>query len=946
MNVRRDKRPHDVLREIKITYEGLARVDGSARFSHGDIASLASASGPIEVRLAAEQASQATFEVISRPLSNVPATEAKTLASAIRSALLPSLVLNKHPRTLIQVVVQALVSLRTQWKDPLVASMINASSLALLNTGSVPMRGVVCAVAIGRLPGTGLLIDPSVEECTDLDAGGCFAFIFAEGVGTRVESVWTSWRSKSGFFDESNFVQARTLAKDAAQIVYNAMKMSVSWMGTAESFELVSPAAIRSSTEKKEEHRDDDGRMGICRIELTQAVGMISRAAAFLLVQFLSIRCVLCVYDYVIIGGGNGGLVVASRLSEDPDVNVLVLEAGAEVENLREVYIPGMIGAGQAFTSLNWAYQTVPQDNMNRRNMVVFAGKALGGSTIINSMIMTRATRAQYDAIGAINNSTSWTWDELLPSFKRSEVFTPPDPSQTAHGASYDKSVRGSPFSTHPNHGQVKVGFPNFFFPQSEMFAKALIDKDHGGLGFQRALDLCDGDIRGRVGVSSDSLDVANNARCSAVCGYVTPFVNQRPNLQIITHAMVSKIEWANEMTMDGQLVARRVEYYLDGEDAPRYADVNADSGGEVVLAAGTIGTPKVMELSGVGNSSLLKSVGVDVKLDLPSVGENFGDHIHTWTSALTNASITKDVLRSNESFRKEQVTLWEESRTGLYSAAPRTIGLAAASDLLSTDHIKQLLNDARRDLDKYASQFANGNEALQNGIKAQHQSALDLYDQDEQIPVELNFEPGYAGPTPLEQRGGKNFSTINAILYSPLSRGRTHITSTNHSIPPLVDPAYWSHPIDVTMLTAGYRVARKALRTPPLDSIFVEEFEPGLSVSNSDEELQSYLRHSAGSDSHEIGTMAMMPRSLGGVVDTQLKVYGLRNVRVADASIIPMPISAHLASTVYMIGEKVWIAALKQFFVTDLFLQAADIIKSSKHDRAGPFVYKLDREL
>lgn len=629
-------------------------------------------------------------------------------------------------------------------------------------------------------------------------------------------------------------------------------------------------------------------------------------------------------YDYVIVGGGNGGLVMASRLSEDPKVNVLVLEAGNWVEDLPEVYIPGMIGAGQAFTSLNWAYETLPQRNMNGRSLTISAGKALGGSTIINSMIMTRATQAQYDAIGALNNSTLWRWDELLPFFKRSEIFTPPNPDQVAHGASYDPTVHGLPPSD-ANKGKVKVGFPNYFYPQSDMFTQALMYTGDDGLRFQRALDLGGGDIQSRVGISSDSLDASNNTRCSAVCGYITPFLNRRPNLHIIAGAMVSKIEWDDDR-IDGLLVARRVEYFVDGDSVPRYADVNADAGGEVVLAAGTIGTPKIMELSGVGNSSYLKSLGIDSVLDLPSVGENLADHIHSWANAITNASITKDVLANNETFKAEQLALWEENRTGLYSAAPRAIGLAAPTDLLPKDRISSLLNEARRNLDKYATEFANGNDALREGIKAQHQIALDLYEKDEQIPIELNIEPGYSGPTPRDGRGSKNYTTISAVFYSPLSRGRTHISSASYTAPPAVDPAYWTHPLDVSVLTAGLQTARKVLRTQPLSSIFVEEFEPGEKVGESDENVEAYLRTVAASDSHEVGTMAMMPRLLGGVVDTRFKVYGLKNVRVADASVVPMPISAHLASTVYSIGERV-----------------ADFIRNDQARRTKPLVRQME---
>ncbi|KIM36926.1 hypothetical protein M413DRAFT_448844 [Hebeloma cylindrosporum] len=222
---RRDGRTADGIRNIRISYDGLARVDGSARFSFGGTAALASLSGPIEVRLAAEKASKATFEVNVRPLSNVPATESKSLATAIRSSLEPSLILTKNPRSLVQLVVQSL-SYPTS-KDALSAAMINASSLALLNAGSVPMRGLVAAVAVGRVSGGQLVLDPSEEEAVSLEAGGTFAFMFADGIGRKTsnsECVWTNWKSDSGGYDQREIFQARELARTGARAVYEAMR--------------------------------------------------------------------------------------------------------------------------------------------------------------------------------------------------------------------------------------------------------------------------------------------------------------------------------------------------------------------------------------------------------------------------------------------------------------------------------------------------------------------------------------------------------------------------------------------------------------------------------------------------------------------------------------------------------------------------------------------------
>ena len=175
------------------------------------------------------------FEVILRPLTNVPATDSKALAATIRTSLEPSLILTSNPRTLIQLVIQSLRQLHNSiWRDSLTAAMINASSLALLNSGSIYMRGVVASVAIGRLPDGTLVVDPDEEEEESLGGGGCFAFMFADGFDkTNSDCVWSGWKSMSGTFDESEFFRARQLAKAAALHVYLAMKKNIDTLGHA-----------------------------------------------------------------------------------------------------------------------------------------------------------------------------------------------------------------------------------------------------------------------------------------------------------------------------------------------------------------------------------------------------------------------------------------------------------------------------------------------------------------------------------------------------------------------------------------------------------------------------------------------------------------------------------------------------------------------------------------
>jgi len=240
----RDHQNQDGRRGISIKYELLSRVDGSARFGFDNVHVLASVSGPIEVRLAAENSTKATFEVSVRPLASIPGTDAKALSATIKSLLTPSLLLTRHPRTLIQLVVQplspslvgspkAILSLH----PGIAAASINASSLALMNA-SVPMKGVVCAVAVAREDSGGLVLNPTTDQLTSSTASGCFAFIFTapELSNDRLHAseVWSNWQSSLGF-DVVEMSGVRELAQQGARRVWELMKNSVGSVGARRS---------------------------------------------------------------------------------------------------------------------------------------------------------------------------------------------------------------------------------------------------------------------------------------------------------------------------------------------------------------------------------------------------------------------------------------------------------------------------------------------------------------------------------------------------------------------------------------------------------------------------------------------------------------------------------------------------------------------------------------
>ncbi|KAF9256138.1 alcohol oxidase [Marasmius fiardii PR-910] len=608
-------------------------------------------------------------------------------------------------------------------------------------------------------------------------------------------------------------------------------------------------------------------------------------------VLWLSYQVQTCLaYDYIVIGGGAGGLTVASRLAENKKVNVLVLEAGQYAEDFPEVFIPGLVGTGREATDLNWNYNTVPQSNLNNRPILFKAGKGLGGSTLINGMLFPRAQKEQYDAWGTLNNDSSWTWDALLPFFKKSEIFEPPNAFQASHGAQYLPKFHG----LNPITGRVKVGFPNFFFPQAELLEKTAL-----GLGFRATPDLSNGEPEA-VGVSSNSMDASNNTRRQN-SSETTQMFGSLPNFKVITNATVSRIVWSSAVNGSSELIASGVEYFLQNQTSPVVVNVT----GEVILSAGTMGSPKVLELSGVGNSTILKAAGVEPVLEHATVGENLSEHVRGWVAAFTNASITNDMLTLDPAFAQQQLDLWYKNRTGLYSAgSARTLAIVPPSQIFSDSRLKDLINEARTNLSRFATEFSNGNTDLAKGIEAQHKLVLELYASNKAGPLEINLVAGYSGGTAANQRPKRNYTTLVVVLYAPLARGRSHIGSSSPFVSPLIDPAFWSHPLDVTAHIAGLKLGRKMLGSPPLDSINEGEFEPGLNAT-SDEDVEKFMRSGSSSDFHPVGTMAMMPKDLGGVVDTELRVYGTRNVRVVDASIIPFPLSAHISSTVYMIGEK-----------------------------------------
>ncbi|KAG8945692.1 hypothetical protein FRC03_001668 [Tulasnella sp. 419] len=333
--------------------------------------------------------------------------------------------------------------------------------------------------------------------------------------------------------------------------------------------------------------------------------------------------------EYIIIGGGTTGLVVAGRLAESGS-SVCVIEAGKHIHDDDRVDIPGYFGKTLGDPQFDWSYTTVPQKYvLNRTDVVIPRGKALGGTSVINSMTWGRASKDEYDYIANLGNGIDWSWDNLLPYFKRSETVIEPPSREwaTEHGATFDKTYHG-------NSGPLKRGFVPWLGESHVPFFKAM-----NNLGVPTNHDSCSGNNLG-VFTLATSIDPDKGTRVSSAVAYFEPNSHR---INLIDQAHVQKILLERD-ERTGLQKAIGVEYERDGKI------VSIGASKEVVISAGAYETPKILELSGIGDQQRLEKLGIRPKVHLPGVGENLQDHLLVPSSfEMKKGYVTGDYLSDPE---------------------------------------------------------------------------------------------------------------------------------------------------------------------------------------------------------------------------------------------------------------------------------------------------------
>jgi len=518
-------------------------------------------------------------------------------------------------------------------------------------------------------------------------------------------------------------------------------------------------------------------------------------------------------YDYIIVGAGSAGCVLANRLSEDEGKTVLLLEAGGADHNIF-IHIPAGFFKTISNPKVNWLYTTEPEDSSGNRTISWPRGKVLGGSSSINGHLIVRGQREDYDGWRQLGNA-GWSFDDVLPYFRKFE---------TAEVG--DSDIRG-------RKGPIRVREPIEQHHLAQTFMDACEE-----MGLPRNPDY-NGATQEGVGFFQYAL--GDGRRMSTARAFLKP-ARRRRNLKVVTKAMTTCLIMENGR-------ATGVRFRHDGFEREAQARC------EVILSAGSIASPQILERSGIGSGERLREHGVDVVHELPGVGENLQDHY-----VARFCCRAKDVETFNERARGVRLG-WEIfryafKRTGLLTTAP---GNVSAS-------LKVMPGVATPDV-----QFAFAPASYVEG----------------QLGVLDNF-PGM---------------TCGIWQHRPASRGSIHMASTDPEVQPTIRPNYLSDRIDQKTIVGGLRKARELFAQPTLARFVDVETVPGPDVQT-DDELLDFACRTGSTVFHPIGT-CKMGTDLMAVVDPELRMHGLNGLRVVDASVMPLMPSANTNAAVLMIAEK-----------------------------------------
>ncbi|CAM3806460.1 MULTISPECIES: GMC family oxidoreductase [Pseudomonas] len=519
------------------------------------------------------------------------------------------------------------------------------------------------------------------------------------------------------------------------------------------------------------------------------------------------------VYDYVVVGAGPAGCLLANRLSAEPGCRVLLLEAGGR-DNYPWIHIP----VGYLYCIGNprtdWCFKTQAQPGLNGRALGYPRGKVLGGCSSINGMIYMRGQAGDYDRWAEQGNA-GWAWKDVLPLFKASENHF------------------GGASEAHGNEGEWRVEQQRYSWPILDAFREAAAQS-----GIASVADFNTGDNQG---CGYFQVNQRSGIRWNSAKAFLRPIL-KRPNLTVLTDVLVDQV-----VLEDGRASKVRARWQGNWQ--------NFSARREIILCAGSVGSPGILQRSGIGPRGLLESLGITVRHELPGVGGNLQDHLQLrLIYQVTQARTLNQVANS----------LWGKLGMGLRYLYDRSGPLAMAPSQLGA--------------------------FVRSGPE---QASANLQYHVQPLSLERFGEPLHRFPA----------FTASVCNLRPASRGRIDIRSANPDDAPLIDPNYLSDPEDLRVAAQAIRLTRKIVRAPALAAFSPREYLPGPDLQ-SEEQLHEAAGQIGTTIFHPVGTCRMGNGPLD-VVDDQLRVHGVPGLRIADASIMPQIVSGNTCSPTLMIAEK-----------------------------------------
>jgi choline dehydrogenase-like flavoprotein len=520
-------------------------------------------------------------------------------------------------------------------------------------------------------------------------------------------------------------------------------------------------------------------------------------------------------FDYVVVGGGSAGSVVANRLSADPSHSVCLIEGGGVNRSWR-VRVPAAVMLVFGDARYDYKFTGVPQRELNDRRIGINRGRGLGGSSAINSMVYIRGNRRDYDQWAELG-CAGWSYDDVLPVFKELE-----------------DNQSGQDPAFHGTGGELTVDAQRDPSPVSHLFARA------GG-----HMDLAaNGDFNGAAQEGLGVYDVTqkNGERWDAYRAFIAP-VRQRPNLTVLTDTQALSLEIEGKRVIGVNVARNNIEERICCRR-------------EVVVSAGAIASPRLLLASGIGDAAELESLGIDVRHHLPGVGKNLQDHVDCMITVRSASAKTHGVS-------------WKSLPAVL--ASPFKY-LSARKGLLTTNFSE-------------AGGFART-----------------LY-ANQEPDIQFHFFPNFRSHRGRFFEFGHGYALHTCVL-RPRSSGTVTLACDGTGRNVLIDHRFFSDPHDAKVLIEGFKQARKLLASPAFDEVRGTEMLPGEHVQ-SDEEILAYLRQHASTVFHPVGTCKMGVDALAVVAPDSLRVIGMDNLRLADASIMPKLISGNTNAASMMIGAR-----------------------------------------